>query len=71
MTVRVNEGVLEIQATGQPAIPMQAESPIRFFSTQVGADIEFELPETGPATGLTLFQRGQELPAPRIAAESD
>jgi len=45
---------------------MQAESPIRFFSAQVGADIEFEVPETGPATSLILYQGGQELPAPRL-----
>lgn len=69
MTVRVNDGQLEIQATGQPAITMQAESAIRFFSAQVGADIEFDLPESGRATSLTLFQRGQELPAPRIDDE--
>lgn len=66
MTVRVNDGQLEVQATGQPAIVMQAESPTRFFSGQVGADIEFELPQNGPATSLTLFQGGRELPAPRI-----
>jgi len=66
MTVRVNQGRLEVQATGQPSIAMQAESPTRFFNSQVGADIEFELPESGPASSLTLFQAGQELPAPRI-----
>ncbi len=66
MTVRINDGELEVQATGQPPITMQAESPIRFFSAQVGADIEFEVPETGPATSLILYQGGQELPAPRL-----
>lgn len=66
MTVRVNDGQLEIQATGQPAIMVEAESPTRFFSRQVGADIEFDLPESGRAESLTLFQRGQELPAPRL-----
>lgn len=66
MTVRIKDGGLEIQATGQPAIPVEAESATRFFSNRVGADIEFHLPEAGPAESLTLFQRGQELPAPRI-----
>ncbi|AKS43004.1 serine hydrolase [Wenzhouxiangella marina] len=69
MSARVNEGQLEIQATGQPAIRMDAESPTRFFSTQVGADITFELPETGPASSLTLFQGGQEMQAPRVEAD--
>jgi len=40
----------------QPALIVLAESPHRFYSTQAGADIEFDLPETGPATGLTLYQ---------------
>ncbi|NKI34768.1 serine hydrolase [Wenzhouxiangella sp. XN79A] len=71
MTARVNDGQLEIQATGQPAIAMQAESPTRFFSAQVGADIEFELPESGPASSLTLYQGGQALPAPRISEDGD
>ncbi|MBY6203517.1 serine hydrolase [Halomonas denitrificans] len=66
MTVRLNEGRLEVQATGQLAIPVEAESPTRFFSNLVGADIEFSVPESGPAESLTLFQRGQELHAPRV-----
>jgi len=71
MTVRVDEGRLEVQATGQPAIPMQAESHVRFFSTEVGADIEFDLPASGPATTLILYQGGQRMPALRIAEGSD
>lgn len=66
MTVRVTEGQLEVQATGQPSLVLQAESSTRFFNTQVGADIAFDLPETGSATGLTLFQGGREMPAPRV-----
>lgn len=66
LAVRVTNGSLEIQATGQAAIAMQAESPIRFYNQQIGADIEFDLPESGRATGLTLYQGGQELPAPRL-----
>jgi CubicO group peptidase (beta-lactamase class C family) len=66
LTVRVTEGALEIQATGQPAVSMQAESPVKFFNNEIGADIVFDLPESGPATGLTLYQGGQELPAPRL-----
>lgn len=55
----------------QPALIVLAESPHRFYSTQAGADIEFDLPETGPATGLTLYQGGQELPAPRREDEPE
>lgn len=66
LTVRVTDEQLEIQATGQPPFIMQAENPTHFYNTQIGADIEFSLPETDPATGLTLFQGGQELAAPRL-----
>lgn len=71
LTVRVVDGGLEIQGTNQPAIAFQAESPTRFYSTQVGADIEFDLSETGPATALTLYQGGQEMPAPRLDESED
>ncbi|MEE4305069.1 MAG: serine hydrolase [Wenzhouxiangella sp.] len=71
LTVRVVDGGMEIQATGQPAVTMEAESPVKFFNNEVGADIVFDLPESGHATGLTLYQGGQELPAPRIGEEAD
>ncbi len=71
LAVRVNKGQLEIQGTNQPALIVLAESPHRFYSTQAGADIEFDLPETGPATALTLYQGGQELPAPRLEGEPE
>jgi len=71
LSVSINEGQLQVQATGQGAILMQAESSARFFNTQVGADIAFELPASGSATSLTLFQGGQEMPAPRIEKASE
>jgi len=69
LEVRVTDESLEVQATGQPAVGMQAESPTRFYNRQVGAIIEFDLPETGPASGLTLHQGGQAMPAPRMKVE--
>lgn len=71
LTVRVVDGGLQIQATGQPPIAMQTESPVKFYNNEIGADIVFDLPETGPASSLTLYQGGQELPAPRISGEED
>lgn len=71
LAVRVVDGAMEIQATGQPAVSMEAESPIKFFNNDIGADIVFDLPESGPATGLTLYQGGQELPAPRIGEQEN
>ena len=69
LTVRVVDAGLEVQATGQPAIAMEAESPVRFYNGQVGATIEFDLPGEGEATALTLFQGGQEIPGPRVDTE--
>lgn len=71
LEVRVVDGGLQVQATGQGAIPMQAESPVRFYNAQVGATIEFELPESGSASSLTLFQGGGQMPAPRIEQSSN
>ncbi|MEN1728889.1 MAG: serine hydrolase [Pseudomonadota bacterium] len=64
----VGEG-LQVQATNQPAFPVSAESPIRFYNESIGFTIEFELPDTGQATQLTLFQGGQTMPAPRISSD--
>ncbi len=66
LTVRVVDGGLEMQATGQQAIDLKAESPVKFYNTEVAADIVFDVPEDGPATGLTLYQGGQEMPAQRL-----
>lgn len=66
LTVRVVDGGLEMQATGQQAIDLKAESPAKFYNNEVAADIVFDVPEDGPATGLTLYQGGQEMPAPRL-----
>ncbi|MEE4330872.1 MAG: serine hydrolase [Wenzhouxiangella sp.] len=66
ISVSVVEGGLQVQATGQPAIPVSAESPVRFYNETVGFEIEFALPEDGTATQLTLFQGGQVMPAPRV-----
>lgn len=70
LTVRVTDGALEVQASGQPAIGMLAETPTRFYNAQIGAVIEFELPEDGKATALTLIQGGQSMPAQRVAKEN-
>ncbi|MEM7055117.1 MAG: serine hydrolase, partial [Pseudomonadota bacterium] len=45
LTVSIQNGQLQVQATGQGPIIMQAESNTRFFNNQVGADIEFSVPE--------------------------
>jgi hypothetical protein len=72
MEARVSDGGLVIQATGQPAVAMKAESAVKFFNDDVGAVVIFDVPDSGQATGLTLLQGGQELPAPRVdSADGD
>ncbi|MEM1081820.1 MAG: serine hydrolase [Pseudomonadota bacterium] len=70
LTVSVNDGQLQVQATGQGPLIMQAESSTRFFNTQIGAEIEFDATDDGPASSLTLFQGGVEMPAPRVTADA-
>jgi CubicO group peptidase (beta-lactamase class C family) len=67
LTVRVADGGLEMQGTGQPATVIHAESESEFYNDEIGAEIVFDLPDDGgPAGSLTLFQGGGEYPAPRI-----
>jgi CubicO group peptidase (beta-lactamase class C family) len=54
------------QATGQPKIEIFPESKTKFFVKVVDAQIEFNVDSTGKATGLTLYQGGQQMPAKKI-----
>jgi len=65
ITVTVDQDVLMVQATGQPANPVFAESETRFFYKVVNAQIEFKIGNDGQVEGLTLFQGGAEMFAPR------
>ena len=58
ITIRQTESGLELQATGQPAFPLFAASPTRFFIRAVDAQVAFELDDSGRATALTLLQNG-------------
>ena len=57
MITREDDKLL-LQATGQPAFAMAAESPTSFSIKTVGAVIEFETDATGNVTGLVLVQNG-------------
>lgn len=57
---------LKAQATGQPMVALTPLSATEFTVLGVSARLEFKLPEKGPATSLTLFQGGREMPAKRI-----
>lgn len=66
LSIRRSEKGLTGQATGQPALDFIAYSENVLFNKQVGAKLEFDLQENQPATGLTLHQGGQKMPAPRV-----
>jgi CubicO group peptidase (beta-lactamase class C family) len=65
LAVTLEGGQLMTQATGQPKIPIFAESPTRFFPKVVDAEIEFTKDKNGVVTGLILHQGGRDIPGPR------
>jgi hypothetical protein len=54
------------QATGQPSFEIFAESESEFFPKAFDAQLTFDLKEPGPAKGVVLHQRGQDVPAKRL-----
>lgn len=65
INVFVEGGKLMGQATGQGANQLFSEGNDRFFLTVVDAQIQFNRDDSGAIDSLTLFQGGQEIPAPR------
>ncbi|MBN1570240.1 MAG: serine hydrolase [Acidobacteria bacterium] len=53
------------QATGQPKIPIFAETETKFFPKLMEAEIEFLKDDNGTVTHLMLHQGGVEIKAPR------
>lgn len=66
ITLRLEGEQLLAQATGQGAFPVYPESETRVYNAEIGIEMEFNLPAEGPASSLTLFQSGLEIPAPRV-----
>jgi serine-type D-Ala-D-Ala carboxypeptidase/endopeptidase len=54
------------QPTGQPKVPLFAESEREFFFKVVDAQITFEVDDKGRATGLVLHQFGAKMPGKRV-----
>jgi hypothetical protein len=55
-----------LQATGQGAAEIFAESETKFFLKVVDGSVEFVKDASGKVTGMVLTQNGQKLPAKRI-----
>ncbi len=65
ITMRVKDGKLMTQATGQQEFELFAESKDRFFLKVVDAQVEFTRDASGKVTGIILHQGGRSTPAPR------
>ena len=65
LTTTVENGQLMGQMTGQPKLPLFAESENKFFLKVVDAQLEFHRDANGKATTVTLFQNGHETKADR------
>lgn len=57
---------LFVQGTGQPRLPLTANSINEFVNNAVKARIQFELDANGIATSLTMYQGGQTLPGKKL-----
>lgn len=66
MTVSVEDGRLLVQATGQPAFPVFAESETQFFYKVVNAKLSFVVGEDGGVSKLILHQGGMDQSAKKV-----
>jgi CubicO group peptidase (beta-lactamase class C family) len=65
LTVTLAGDQLMVQITGQPALPLFAESKTRFFLKAVDATIDFTIDPGGAVTAATLLQGPVKALAPR------
>ena len=65
ITMRVKDGKLMTQATGQQEFELFPESKDRFFLKVVDAQVEFTRDANGKVTGIILHQGGRATPAPK------
>jgi CubicO group peptidase (beta-lactamase class C family) len=66
ITVTLVNGSLHTQATGQPTVPIFAESETGFFLRVVDAQLTFTKDESGDVSGLILHQNGANQPAKKV-----
>jgi len=68
LTVSLDKGQLMVQGTGQPRLPVFAESPTKFFYKAVDAQITFVLDKGGKVEKLVLHQNGVDVEGKRTVA---
>ena len=66
LSITHDEDKLFVQGTGQPRLPLTANSINEFVNNAVKARIQFELDADGIATSLTMYQGGQTLPGKKL-----
>ncbi|CAM2068566.1 Serine hydrolase [Sulfidibacter corallicola] len=69
MHVTLRKNQLFGQLTGQPALPMFAESETKFFNRQVAAELVFENGSDGSVAALVLHQGGATIRMARMPAD--
>lgn len=69
LTISIDAGQLVAQATGQAPFPLTKSAENEFVFLAADVRIGFDVTDAGRADGLTLYQGGQALPAPRVADE--
>lgn len=60
------DGVLLLEAPGQPPVELRPRSEEAFFSEALNSEVEFAMDDAGVVTGLTLRQEDQELRASKM-----
>lgn len=68
-TIKVRDGKLSVQLTGQPTLVVYPESGTVFFYKEVPARLEFKLNEAGEVVSLVLHQNGLSLPARKLGPD--
>ncbi|MDV3349844.1 prolyl oligopeptidase family serine peptidase [Leptothoe sp. LEGE 181152] len=66
LDIRVEEEQLIAQATGQESFPLYPASETQFFARIADIFIQFDVSTAETVSGLTLYQSGQELVAPKV-----
>lgn len=66
-TIRLVDGALTTQLTGQRPLQLFAESETKFFLKVVDAQVEFIRDESGRVTDLVMYQNGRSRKVPRVS----
>ncbi len=65
LVVKVENGNLITQATGQPSFTIYAETETKFFPLEFPAELEFVKDDKGVVNALVLHQGGRDMKAPK------